>query len=68
MSKAFNKTAFFVIPLTLLGVIQMASVSSKLMQIEIVTPLVGLSLNTCERGIGAVDSSRCHFSNLKESR
>ena len=68
MSKAFSKTAFLAIPLTLLAVIQIASVSSKPMQIEIVTPLVGLSLNTCERGIEAVDRSRCHFSNLKESR
>ena len=46
MSKPFSKTALVVIPLTILGVIQLASVSPKLIQLEIVTPLGWVSLNT----------------------
>ena len=65
MSKAISKVALVVIPLTLLGVIQLASVSPKLMQLDIQTPVGGVSFNTSENGIKYYrkfffrDSKRC---------
>ena len=56
MSKALSKTALIVIPLTLLGVIQLASVSPKsIIKVDIVTPIGGISLMTAERDIEALN-------------
>jgi hypothetical protein len=57
MFKAFSKTALvIIIPLTLLGVIQLASVSPKsIIKVDIVTPIGGISLMTSERDIEALN-------------
>ena len=68
MSKFPNNTALNLLPLTLLGIIQLASVSPKLMQLDIQTPVGGMSFNTCEKGIEVVERSRCKSSRLTESR
>ena len=65
MSKFPNNTVLSLIPLTLLGIIQLASVSPKLMQLDIQTPVGGVSFNTSENGIKYYrkfffrDSKRC---------
>jgi hypothetical protein len=65
MSKFPNNTVLSLIPLTLLGIIQLASVSPKLMQLDIQTPVGGVSFNTSENGIKHYrklffrDSKRC---------
>ena len=53
MSKALNKTALVVTPLTILGImgiIHVASVSQKNIQLEVVTPLGWVTLST-EKGV-----------------
>ena len=56
MSKALSKTALVLIPLTLLGGIQLASVSPKsIIKVDIVTPIGGISLMTSERDIEALN-------------
>ena len=65
MFKVISKTALVVMPLTLLGVVHLASVSPKLMQLDIQTPVGGVSFNTSENGIKHYrklffrDSKRC---------
>ena len=58
MSKFPNNTVLSLIPLTLLGIIQLASVSPKLMQLDIQTPVGGVLFNTSEKGIEFVERSR----------